>query len=821
MGTWLTISDDPEYDYGDTPVGASRVRTFTVTNSGVATAIAMVGGGLAAPFTFKGGAYPGTGGDCGATLGFAPPTNTCEMVVEYTPVAEVVSTDTITIDHDDGLGAAQATRDVRGTGIGGGVLKVPDVFLTIQLAIDGAAPGNIILVGQGTYFECIDFIGKDVLVIAGNPDPTLTIIDCGNADTAVKFVGGETLAAELSGFTVKNGSNPGGDGGGVRITNSSPTLTGNIITNNAASRGAGIAIELNSTPDLIGNIVSFNIATNRGGGIWVEGGNLLTAPVISAPLFCDNQIKDNLAPRGAGMAIEATKPGDKMLAALGGSPCWADGFGGNTFDNNLATLDGAGLWISGAGADGLIEDNLFFNNGADGDGGGIYVGAGAAPDILGNDIRRNEADKDITGAGDGGGVFITGAGTDPVLRGNSFGIMGVPASGNSAQAGGGIAITSGANPTIGGPVPGDTNLIVRGTAGVLGGGIWVTAAGTDPLVLNNDISENASGGDGGGFAVTLGASPSLGGPGPTDGNRILANNATGDGGGVFVASVGSNPAILGNSIGFSGEGNTAKNGAGIGVVAGAKPTIGGPGPTDGNQIFSNVASINGGGVFASGAGSDPTILGNGIGSPGQGNAATKGGGISFEAGAAPTIGGPGGTDGNIIDSNTATSDGAGIYAGSAATTNIQNNNIIANASSAFGGGITIEGAGVATTFFGNTVNGNSAVTAGGGIDISNGADPIIGGVGLANTIQGNTAGDGAGAFIFGLGTDPTVDANIIQGNTATADGGGIVVLAGAMPLIIGNTFEANNAGALGGGGGIAVKGSGTDPIIKGNTIGSP
>ena len=43
-------------------------KTFTITNSGDVTGDSIVGDGLADPFTYKGGAYPGTGGSCSDSL---------------------------------------------------------------------------------------------------------------------------------------------------------------------------------------------------------------------------------------------------------------------------------------------------------------------------------------------------------------------------------------------------------------------------------------------------------------------------------------------------------------------------------------------------------------------------------------------------------------------------------------------------------------------------------------------------------------------------------------------------------------------------------
>ncbi|MAV90582.1 MAG: hypothetical protein CL676_04120 [Bdellovibrionaceae bacterium] len=119
----LSISDGATYDFGTVANGASSNKTFTVTNSGSVSATAMGGSGLASPFTFQGGTFPGTGGDCGSTLAAAA---TCTIVVTYAPTATGLHTDTISVDYNDGSAAQSATRDIQGTGAAPAVLTISE-----------------------------------------------------------------------------------------------------------------------------------------------------------------------------------------------------------------------------------------------------------------------------------------------------------------------------------------------------------------------------------------------------------------------------------------------------------------------------------------------------------------------------------------------------------------------------------------------------------------------------------------------------------------------------------------------------------------------
>ncbi len=122
-------------------------------------------------------------------------------------------------------------------------LNVPtSQYPTIQAGINAAAPGDTVLVADGTYTGPgnvdLDFGGKNITVTSVN-GAAKTIIDCqgseNNPHRGFYFHNGETAAATISGFTVENGeAAPDAQypGGGVSIINSSPTLTNCAFTGN-------------------------------------------------------------------------------------------------------------------------------------------------------------------------------------------------------------------------------------------------------------------------------------------------------------------------------------------------------------------------------------------------------------------------------------------------------------------------------------------------------------------------------------------------------------------------------------------------------------
>ena len=132
------------------------------------------------------------------------------------------------------------------------VIYVPGNQPTIQAGIDAAVNGDTIIVEHGTYFENINFKGKNInvsslyLLTQDTSHISKTIINGNQNGSVVIFNSGEDSSAILCGITIENGSgfivNTGGSfGGGIFINNSNPTLLNLIITGNICNEGAGIA----------------------------------------------------------------------------------------------------------------------------------------------------------------------------------------------------------------------------------------------------------------------------------------------------------------------------------------------------------------------------------------------------------------------------------------------------------------------------------------------------------------------------------------------------------------------------------------------------
>jgi parallel beta-helix repeat protein len=218
-------------------------------------------------------------------------------------------------------------------------ILVPTDDPTIQSAIDAAQNGDTVLVAPGTYNENLNFEGKAITVTSGAKtysDAATTIINSATDGPVVVFATNEPATAVLNGFTVQNGHASlasGLNGGGVSISNASPTITNDIVTNNT---GCGIFVYSNASPLIQGNDIKGNHGPGAAGG----SSCMITHPGAGSPA-------------GAGVGI-----------VYGGNVQVI----GNTIENNILDANtgagancGAGVEILG-GSQILLRNNIIRNN---------------------------------------------------------------------------------------------------------------------------------------------------------------------------------------------------------------------------------------------------------------------------------------------------------------------------------------------------------------------------------------------------------------------------------------------------------------------------
>ncbi len=194
-------------------------------------------------------------------------------------------------------------------------------YSQIQDAIDDAIADDTVYVYEGTYNE--DITLKSGVIVQGAGAEVTTIHGTGSA--SVVTATDVDSSAKIDGFTITGGS---GSGGGISLTNSSPTISNNIITNNYSTyMGGGISISFyGSNPLIINNIISDNTALWHGGGIGLYQG---FAKIVNNIIFNNTTLGYNGDYVGYGGGIGIVTYSIVYIT-------------NNTVVNNIATQQGGG-----------------------------------------------------------------------------------------------------------------------------------------------------------------------------------------------------------------------------------------------------------------------------------------------------------------------------------------------------------------------------------------------------------------------------------------------------------------------------------------------
>ncbi len=238
-------------------------------------------------------------------------------------------------------------------------LHIPADYLTIQAGIDAATPGDTVLVAPGTWLENLDFHGKAITVQSAE-GPALTILDGRRLAPTVSFTTGETRASVLSGFTLRHGAPapalPGQaapHGAGALLTGSSPTLTGNLFTENLCA-----ALDATAAAPLL--------ADNR--FTRTQPDSTCLAQAVAPLTFTGSPATGSLVATLLHNTVEsndltgsATQPNAGAIALLGARALLQ----GNTLRFNIVSGDAPALQIltsPGLGTPTLLQENLLYGN---------------------------------------------------------------------------------------------------------------------------------------------------------------------------------------------------------------------------------------------------------------------------------------------------------------------------------------------------------------------------------------------------------------------------------------------------------------------------
>jgi len=284
-------------------------------------------------------------------------------------------------------------------------INVPGDFLTIQGAIDAASNGDTIIVVDGTYTgegnKNLDFNGKAITVQSEN-GPESTIIDCENSGRGFYFHSGEGNDSVVSGFTITNGFEV--IGGGMYITNSSPTVNNCIFSGNSATQsppfgmGGGMIILGASSPLVTNCSFSGNDGDVYGGGIYNAS---------SSPLTIENcSFSNNTAHQGGGMYNDSSSPVVSNCTFSGNSATQYAGYG-----------IGGGMYNVYASP--MVSNCTFINNQAYYRGGGMANQNSSSP-IVTNCIFSGNSTTDHSPSSSGGGGMFNGGSSSATITNSIF-----------------------------------------------------------------------------------------------------------------------------------------------------------------------------------------------------------------------------------------------------------------------------------------------------------------------------------------------------------------------------------------------------------------
>jgi parallel beta-helix repeat protein/predicted outer membrane repeat protein len=202
------------------------------------------------------------------------------------------------------------------------IINVPGDYSTIQAGLNAAVQGDTVLVQPGTYVENIVWPPVNSIKLFSAGDSSNTVIDGDSASSVIYFpeTGNIDTTTVVRGFKITNGGNVG-HGGGIYLSQSSPTIEGCIVSGNSATYNGGGIYLPNSGANIMNCTISGNSADDDGGGLYCVASNATIADcnistntvyLHGGGIYCLNSnvtienctVTENSAERGGGIHCE-------------------------------------------------------------------------------------------------------------------------------------------------------------------------------------------------------------------------------------------------------------------------------------------------------------------------------------------------------------------------------------------------------------------------------------------------------------------------------------------------------------------------------------
>jgi hypothetical protein len=341
------------------------------------------------------------------------------------------------------------------------IINIPTNYSTIQQGIDASQDSDTVLVHPGTYYEHLNYNGKNITVSSlflTTQDTSYisqTIIDGNQEGRILTLSSGEDTTAVFCGFTTQNGI--AGNGGAIFCNESAAKLSHLKVLNNTAngsySKGGGICI-YDSYVILENSYIMNNHTGWSGGGICVY---------YFADLYMTNtKIYSNTCDlMGGGISCDSYSDATICNSEINNN-------------NSTALYNAVGGGIFSRRGDLFLNNVLICGNYAGRQGGGLCFGYDGNLNLSNVVIKNNVAESD------GGGIMG---------KYRDFNMENVTIHENTADWGGGMYLRD-LNVTM------ENVGIISNTASEKGGGIYfdeVISQFTNSKIANNSADELGGG----------------------------------------------------------------------------------------------------------------------------------------------------------------------------------------------------------------------------------------------------------------------------------------------------------------------------------------